>query len=146
MIVKKRTERWCGMDYADVYQSLKLDDMSMDELEDFGKRLSRQVMVHIGMVRYAGRVSLKKFDLTPQNIGVLMDVLSKLVLGCSKVGEYAYVEEIKHLIEYIGTLDSSVKLADSLDHSVRRSLQLNILAEMKTLRNAYRNRIGFWNL
>lgn len=134
------------MDYADVHESLDVSQLTDIELDGFGRKLSRQVLLHIGMIRYAGSVSIKTFDLSRRDVGTLTDIAAKLVLGVDRVGIVAYRLEVMNLLTYVG--DMVVKPVDGVicSNSVVKDLQNNMIREMKEVRNAARNRSGYWKI
>lgn len=131
--------------YEDTMQSLDLEDISLQCTEEFGRRLIKQVLIHIGMVRYAGSVSVKTFDLSRRDIGTLTDIASRLTLGVERMGERAYKKEIQTLLVYIGDMEP-VQEEGMLGGSVRKDLRMNMIREMKDVRNRHRQQTGYWKI
>ncbi|PGT90048.1 hypothetical protein COD17_09875 [Bacillus thuringiensis] len=131
--------------YEDVFQSLDLERLSPQYTEEFGRRLTRQILLHIGMVRYAGTVSVKTFDLSRRDIGTLTDGTARLTLGISRIGESSYKKEIATLLLYIGDM-IPVQEEGMLGGSVRKDLRMNMLREMKDVRNRHRQQTGYWKI
>ncbi|MFV1457295.1 hypothetical protein [Bacillus mycoides] len=133
------------MDYAGVQHSLDVSQLTDIELEGFGRKLSRQVLLHIGMIRYAGSVSIKTFDLSRRDVGTLTDIAARLVLGVDRLGLHMYQMEVANLLTYVG--DMEIKPVDGvIGNSVRKDLQTNMIREMKEVRNSARNRQGYWRI
>ncbi|WP_176543193.1 hypothetical protein [Bacillus thuringiensis] len=88
---------------------------------------------------------MKTFDLSRRDIGTLTDGTARLTLGISRIGESSYKKEIATLLLYIGDM-IPVQEEGMLGGSVRKDLRMNMLREMKDVRNRHRQQTGYWKI
>ncbi|MFB6499930.1 hypothetical protein [Bacillus haynesii] len=129
------------MDYDRVYKNFDISQFSSDELEEFGRKLCRQVLLHIGMVRYTA-ANMKTMDLTAGDLGRITDEAQKLVLGLDVMsGIEAYKESLRALLELVGAME----IKEGVKGSIRKDLKKSFIQEMRDMRISFNNRVGYWD-
>lgn len=116
------------MGYEKLIGNLKLEEYSREELEDFGKRLCRQLFLHIGMIKYV-KSGLKTFDITTRELSEMVDEASVIVLGVDDVsGLQEYIVRLQLLLGIVGGLEYDVGV-----NSIKYDLRNVFKNEMRNL-------------
>lgn len=129
-------------DFMLAYSNFRLENYSQEELELFGSKCSKQLLLAIGMIRFVGgnNNTGKTFGFKRRELGSLCESASKMIMGVNLNGGYDnYCEVIDDFLLTVKDLD------EGKPNSVKKDLKFAIAKEMRDITISSMNKqTGYW--
>lgn len=101
-------------------------DYSSEELEDFGRKISADIVLNIGFIQYANK-GMYNYDFKQGELGKLADMTAEIILGfLSGNTRLQYEDKLVKLLRYIDSLEAVVA------KSTKENLKVSITNELKS--------------